>query len=156
MGYAAPDWKVTLHSSATETCSSSSRGAGHSRRGLAGTMRLRLWKDTSSILQFGLCWAAVSARCCVPRVAPCQVSRSWLCRSLPLSRFDSDLFRVLLLRRLRLPLPSVFSLLPVWPSSRLPWPSPRKLLEGRGAWEICSCPGVPRSRSTSLNERLPA
>ena len=46
------------------------------------TMRLR-WKDTSSILQFGLCWAAVSARCCVPRVAPCQVSRSWLCRSLP-------------------------------------------------------------------------
>ena len=72
----------------------------------------------------------------------------------PLSRFDSDLFRVLLLRRLRLPLPVVFSLLPVWPSSRLPWPSPRKLLEGRGAWEICSCPGVPRSRSTSLNERL--
>ena len=27
---------------------------------------------------------------------------------------------------------SVFTHLPVWPSSRLPWPSPRKLLEGRG------------------------
>ena len=71
--------EVTRHSSATETCSSSSRGAP-TRAG--STMRLRLWKDTSSILQFGLCWA-VSARCCVPRVALCQVSRSWLCRSLP-------------------------------------------------------------------------
>ena len=62
----------------------------------------------------------------------------------PLQRFDSHLFRVLLLRRLHLPL--------------LPWPSPCKLLEGRGSWEarlrtgVCCGSGLPRGRRQSLSE----
>ena len=39
----------------------------------------------------------------------------------PLVRIEPQLFRVLLLRRLRLPLPSAF--LPLWPSARLAMPS---------------------------------
>ena len=80
----------------------------------------------------------------------------------PLRRFDPDIFRVLLLRRLRLPLPPIFPLLPVWPSTRLPWPSPCKLFEGRCVGEawfrfgVCSCTGVPRGRSESLDKHLRA
>ena len=48
----------------------------------------------------------------------------------PLRRFDPDIFRVLLLRRLRLPFP-LSSHSCRWPSTRLPWPSPCKLFEGR-------------------------
>ena len=47
-----------------------------------------------------------------------------------LSRIDSALFRVLLLRRLRLP---------VWPSIRRPWPPPRSWRNsrlGRGGWAL--------------------
>ena len=75
----------------------------------------------------------------------------WLLVKFPIhgsagSRFDSDLFRVLLLRRLRL---LFFSLLSVWPSTRLPWPPRRKLLEvgvlGRCGHALES--GVSRRRS---------
>ena len=52
----------------------------------------------------------------------------------------------------------VFSLSPVWPSTRLPWPSPGKLFDGRCAGEawvrigVCSGACVPRSWSTSLDK----
>ena len=75
----------------------------------------------------------------------------------PLHRFDPHLFRVLLLRRLHLPLPLSSRLL-VWPSTRLPWPSPCKVLEGRGSWEarlrtgVCCGSGMPRGRRQSLGE----
>ena len=49
-------------------------------------------------------------------------------------RFDSVLFRVLLFHRLRLPLPFV-SYLPVWPSTRRPWPPPCSVLDFWGAWK---------------------
>ena len=44
------------------------------------------------------------------------------------SSFDSQVFRVLLLRRLWLPLPC----LPVWPSTRSQWPPPRSMCCGGG------------------------
>ena len=72
----------------------------------------------------------------------------------PLLRFDSHLFRVLLLRRSPPSSPTVFPRLPVWPSTRLPWPSPCKLLKGRGSWEarlrtVCCRLGLPQGRRQS-------
>ena len=54
--------------------------------------------------------------------------------------------------------PIVLSRLPVWPSTRLLWPPPRKLLEGRGPWEawlrigVCSGARLPRGKRQSLRE----
>ena len=48
--------------------------------------------------------------------------------SSPPTRFAPQLFRVLLLRRLWLALP-LASFLPVWPSTRRPWPPPRSVFE---------------------------
>ena len=45
--------------------------------------------------------------------------------------FTPEVFRVLLLRRLWLPLSPCLSQLLVWPSTRRPWPPPRSLLESR-------------------------
>ena len=48
--------------------------------------------------------------------------------------------------------PTVLPRLPVWPSTRLLWPPPRKLLEDRGPWEawlrigVCSSACLPRGR----------
>ena len=71
----------------------------------------------------------------------------------PLVRIEPQLFRVLLLRRLRLPLPlSCSAFLPVWPSTRLLWPSPPILRQSWGSWEERLCPrecgskGVSRGR----------
>ena len=50
--------------------------------------------------------------------------------SSPLSRFPPQLFRLLLLRRLWLPLP-LSSRTCRWPPTRRPWPPPRNVLEGR-------------------------
>ena len=58
----------------------------------------------------------------------------------PLRRIEPQLFRVLLLRRLRLPLPLGSALLPVWPSTRLFWPSPRIMCQSWGSWEERLCP----------------
>ena len=58
----------------------------------------------------------------------------------PSSAVSSDIFRALLLRRLSLPFD--FPLLPVWPSSRLLWPSPCKLCVGRCVGEAGLCIGV--------------
>ena len=49
-----------------------------------------------------------------------------------ISRMDPEPFRVLLLRRLRMPPPPQCSRLPVWPSTRRPWPPPRSVQQGWG------------------------
>ena len=54
-----------------------------------------------------------------------------LCR---VTSIEPQLFRVLLLRRLHLPLP-LTARLPVWPSPRLPWPPPSSLRAGGGLGE---------------------
>ena len=46
------------------------------------------------------------------------------CPTLLHSRLDAQVFRVLFLRRLWLPLPPHFAHMLVWPSSRRPWPPP--------------------------------
>ena len=75
-----------------------------------------------------------------------------------LSRFPPQLFRVLLLRRLLASFAPCFSHLPVWPSTRRPWPPPCSVFEGRGAGEsrfLCGercCKGVSRSGSSRVSE----
>ena len=54
------------------------------------------------------------------------------CPTCLLTRIDAAVFRVLLLRRLRLPFTVVRALLPVWPSTRFSWSPPSSLREGRG------------------------
>ena len=49
------------------------------------------------------------------------------------TRFDSQVFRVILLRRLQLPLPLDRAQLPVWPPLRCIWPSPCSLCKGWGS-----------------------
>ena len=86
-------------------------------------------------------------RCCL--FLPSRLRHS---RVSPLS-----LFRVLLLRRLWLPLPLRFSHLPVWPSTRRPWPPPCSVFEGRGAGEsrfLCGercCKGVCRESGARVS-----
>ena len=53
------------------------------------------------------------------------------CPTCLLTRLEPQLFRVLLLRRLRLSL----SLLPVWPTTRLLWPPPRSMRTSKGVWQ---------------------
>ena len=51
------------------------------------------------------------------------------------SRIEPHLFRVLLLRRLRLPPPSCLSHLPMWPSNRRGWPPSRSVRQSRSVGE---------------------
>ena len=75
----------------------------------------------------------------------------------PISRFDSSVFRVLLLRRLWLPLPPSTQVL-VRPSSRRSCPSPCCLRCGwsvgaaRASLGVSSCTCVPRGRGASVHQ----
>ena len=77
------------------------------------------------------------------------------------SRFPSQLFRVLLLRRLWLPLPlSSRTCRCGHALSRLFWPPPRSVFEVWGPRQSrllhgkCRCPGLSRSRRQGVHERL--
>ena len=77
----------------------------------------------------------------------------------PLVRLESQLFRVLLLRRLRLPLPPSSR---TWPSSQLLWPSSRVVCAGGGFGQARICFGacgsshLPRSWWTCRHQHLRA
>ena len=116
-------------------------------RRLGGSMTLRwflssasrtLWRSLVPLLPSGPC----SAR----KVAICRASLFTTLPFSPLQRFESHLFRVLLL------------LLPVWPSSRLPWPSPCQLFESRGSGEarlrigVCGGTHLSRGWRQSVNQ----
>ena len=57
------------------------------------------------------------------------------CPRCRITRIEPQLFRILLFRRLNLPLPLSAPLLPVWPTTRSSWPPPGKLAPGLGSWE---------------------
>ncbi len=73
--------------------------------------------------------------------------------------FLSPLFRVLLQRRLRLPLP-LSQRIWVWPSSRQPWPPPRSMFKDRGSGEEgvtigeCDRPDLQGSRRQSCHQHV--
>ena len=77
----------------------------------------------------------------------------------PLVRLESQLFRVLLLRRLRLPLPPSSR---TWPSSQLLWPSSCVVCAGGGFGQARICSGacgsshLPRSWWTCRHQHLRA
>ena len=73
-------------------------------------------------------------------------------------RIDSQLFRVLLCRRLRLPHSSVFAHLPMWPLLGHSWPSSSSVCASRGSGSkrfplrVCSGSSLQRSRRESVHE----
>ena len=76
------------------------------------------------------------------------------------TRIEPQLFRVLLLRRLRLPLPFFSAQQPVWPFTRRPWPPPCSLFQSRNlgkarvCFRECSRTDMSRSGRSCNNERL--
>ena len=75
-----------------------------------------------------------------------------------ISRMDPELFRVLLLRRLRMPLPPQCSRLPVWPSPRRPWPPPRSVQQSwgvgqKGVRRKCCRSDLQGRRRASVHQR---
>ena len=68
-------------------------------------------------------------------------------------KMDSEPYRVLLFRRLRLPLPFNCLHLPVWPSTRRFWPPPRSVQHSWGAWQKRICSGKwQRGRGEGVHE----
>ena len=136
-GLCSTQLEVTCHSSAVETCSSSSGGAWHSRRGPAA--RSLAVEDTSSIFSE----ASVGqqrGRCCIPRGSglPFMALPDTL-----LSRLDSDcaFFSPCLLAFAA----TVLAITAQFECGVLG--------DAVVRWNL-QLPGVPRSRSTSFNERL--
>ena len=99
LGYSPPAWRALSPSLTVSLESLASLPKG-------GNMtRLRALR--SSFVSCRCCLGALpeSVFCFVHKVALWRLPHTLLCPTCPLRRFDLDTFRVLLLRRLRLPLP---------------------------------------------------
>ena len=93
------------------------------------------------------CRSSIESRSCCPRCP--QLNRPWSGQSgplasvpftaMPVSRIDSEEFRVLVVRRLPLAVAPVCAILPVWPSPRRHWPPPGSVWHSGGAREGICC-----------------